>query len=161
VSAEPWEPPTLPPEAHVTDDGETVFLGNTPAGPRYEPTPRLAAEVEAWKLPATAAFPLHPLGVAELFDRARQLLRGTAAVEGRSDEEQQALAAYVWRSSLALFRPGRPIRARVEEFVSTAAYLPPNLDELGATRARAAKRLALASAWAVVRAATEWSQEAA
>lgn len=156
-----WAAPTLPPGTHLSDEGESVFFGETAHGPQREPAPRLAAEIVPLKRPsATASFPLHPVAVCELFHRAAELLGGTPAVLGRSEDEQRALAAYLWLAAQALFRPGASMRGAIDDFVAGRKYLPPNLGELRGSTRLAAKRLAFVAAWAAVVAATKWAEDA-
>jgi len=155
----PWQPLRLPPGVHLTDDGETAFVGKDASGPRYEPTPALVEEMETWRQPPAAAFPLHPLASHELFHRATALLDAAPLAE-RTPKGDELLTACVWRASELLFRPGRSIRGRIDEFIAGADYVPPELRGRVPARHRAAKRLALVSAWAVVHAACEWAKEA-
>jgi hypothetical protein len=111
-----------------------------------QPVPWVDAEMLPWARPSAAAsFPVHPLGVIALYDRAMFAAAKEAAelFDGPDDERHAALDAEVWRISLLLFSAGAPIRAAIDRLLERKAYLPrktPASDE--ATAARSVSLLA-------------------
>lgn len=125
------------------------------------PTPLLQAEVEPWlKAPTAAAFPLHPAGVTNLYDRAQHVLAVAEAYTQLDVGERPTLNRECWRISCILYTPGGGIRAAMDRVLEDRAVRP----NLTGVRTDDEKlrlmQLAHLAAWAVFRACGDLSRQA-
>jgi hypothetical protein len=159
-----WDGATLPRVIRLTPDERGVLL---PAGTSFqlgkvEPAPFLSVEVALWSKPATAvAFPLHPVGAAELFRRAVDVIGRSSAPAALDEDERRELRGYVWCAAEKLYTPGQSIRNAIDDFTVGRSYLPAQLAQLDGSDRRRQKALALLAGAAVIRAACEWAAESA
>jgi hypothetical protein len=65
---------------------------------------------------------------------------------------------YCWRAAYALFRPGRPIRSAIDDFIENAQYLPTG-SGLGQVQREEDERLVHLAVCVVLHAATLWAAE--
>jgi hypothetical protein len=127
---------------------------------RVRPVPVLQAEVQAWAKPSgSAAFPLHPAGVAELYRRAWLGLHATGAVGGLTDAERACLERESWRVARLVFRPGTSMRSALDEAASSRSLWPSRSALSGTLDKMRVAQLAALAAWAVFNAVCAWSQD--
>ena len=161
MTIEPWQPPALAPRGGRYDaESRVLFLPDSQGLTTRRTTPPVAqCETALWVRPSSAAcFPLHPAAVSELHSRAATLLEPIIEALGASEEDRKLGALHCWRASCQLYAPGRPIRSALNEFVDAAKYTP-KVTGLEPAERQAATRAGMLAAWAVVRAATEWTAE--
>jgi hypothetical protein len=162
MSAATWTPPRpAPPRARLTNDGMVLELRDPTTGTRrLRPVPVLQAEVGAWAKPSgTAAFPLHPTGVAELYRRAWLRLHATGALAGLTDAERACLERESWRVAGVVFQAGTAMRSALDEAASSRSLWPSRSALSGALDKMRVAQLAAWAAWAVFSAVCAWSQE--
>ncbi len=156
----PWEMGVhLPPDIARAQDGRRVRIVPNPAVPipAVISTPLLAVETEVWVKPSAAAcFPLHPLGVMSLYQRARKLLTDTGLVGSLSPEQLTNAEVCVWKVAGKLYKPGCSIRARLDAMVEERGFYVTEKDKHDPFVAQPAHL----AAWVVQRAALAWAQEA-
>ncbi|PTL58666.1 hypothetical protein [Paraconexibacter algicola] len=149
----------VPPGAARAQDGSRMRITPNPAVPvpAVIATPLLAIQMAPWPKPsASACFPLHPLGSLELYERARTLLAATGQLAALSPEQLSDCETAVWRYTAKLFKPGHPIRSRLDEAVENRWF---QLREEDARDPYTAQPAHLA-AWVVLQAALDWAREA-
>lgn len=155
-----WQMPAeLPEGTQSRGPGLVQISGDVTAGvvPKTFTKPLVRAETERWTRPSgSASFPLHPLGSLELYRRALELLRETDLAALLRSEAAQEFEAAVWRAVLGLFRPGVPIRARIDQAIEQQTRLAVVSQE----RAPTAVQLSASAAWLVLTAAVIWASEA-
>lgn len=155
-----WDRNTLPEGMYVAEDGRTLLVPQG-ATQRWEPTPRLSAEVSLWtRPPAALAFPFHSVGVAELVRRADELLEDTGAFVGLNEDEITFLGKRVWACADALYTPGVAVRTALDGFAGSAGNWLPSLSAYDGEERAKVKGVSALAAWAVVRAACDWVAEA-
>ncbi|WDT93806.1 hypothetical protein JDY09_00650 [Thermoleophilum album] len=163
MSASRWQrPKARPPKGRLSSDGRVVVLHDASLKvPTPLPAPLLQAEVDLWQRPpAGVCFPLHPVAITVLYDRAWAALEGTGVLDGLAEDDRSTLASKCWRIASLLFKPGMSIRAAMERVLEGRA-LHPNLTGVSTANDRLRLlQLAHLASWAVFRAATSWSEDA-
>jgi hypothetical protein len=149
-----------PAETARARDGRWVRIVPNPAVPVpvVLAVPLLAGELGVWaKPPASACFPLHPLGVLSLYERAKKLLLETGVTAELSPEQLTHAEVCMSRFAAKLYKPGHSIRACVEATVEDRGFQLREGDDRDPFVAQPG-RLA---AWLVLRAALELAEETA
>jgi len=163
VSAVQWQrPKTRPPGGRLLMDGRIVEVQDASLKvPTRLPAPMLEAEVHPWqKPPAGVCFPLHPVAVTVLYDRAWVALEAAGVLGELAEDDRSTLASECWRIASLLFRPGISVRAAMERVLEGRA-LHPNLTGVSTPNDRVRLlQLAQLASWAVFRAAASWSGDA-
>jgi hypothetical protein len=159
-----WDGSTLPRVIRLTPDERGVLLpiGSSFQLGKVEPAPFLSAEMQLWTKPTAAiAFPIHPVGAAELFRRAAEVVGRSSALAVLDAEERRTLQGYLWAAAAKLYAPGQSIRSAIDDFGESRGYLPSELKQLDNPKDDRRKGLALLAGAAAIRAACEWAAEGA
>jgi hypothetical protein len=128
---------------------------------RPHPAPLLNAEVELWSVPPAAArFPLHPVGVVPLYQRAHGLLEGSGVFSRLDADATARLDSECWRLACEVFTPGEGVRAALERVVQDRAIRPNLMGATGDGDKLRVLEVAYVAAWAVFGAARELAREA-
>lgn len=155
-----WEMPVhVPPDTARAQDGRRVRIVPNPAipVPSVISTPLLASEVRTWVKPSAAVcFPVHPLGVLALYERARVLLLSAGLISELLPEQLGLAEEHLWRFAAKLYKAGEPVRARLDFAVENRHFQLREEDVRDPFIAQPAQL----AAWLVVRAALAWAKEA-
>lgn len=153
--ARAWAAPQPPPYWQRSRDGRLVDVLGPTGIPETHTAPLLQAEVRTWRRPSAAAsFPLHPLGVLHLYDRAMGVIEEAGALDRFSAEDRGHVERLCSRFAGRVFAPGLSIRSALDRAID-GRWLSPRDDDEGAGVLQAAHL----AAWAVVQAAAEWAGE--
>ena len=156
----PWQPPQpCPPDGEIQSDGRIVRVRTGEFARRCYAAPLLAAQMEAWRRPASSvAFPLHPLGSLHLYARAQAVLGADGVEAHLTGSERAALNIEVWRVAHAIYAPGVSIRTALDKAVENGGLVPdataaqPSDPALGRS-----PQLTHLAVWGVFQAASAWA----
>lgn len=158
-----WDGATLPKAIRLTPDERGVLLPRDTSFQlgKLEPAPFLSMEVGLWARPsASVAFPVHPVGAAELFRRAVDVIGRSSALAVLDADERRSLRGYLWWSSEKLFTPGQSVRTAIDGFATDRKLLSRDAVASDRPDRDRQKGLALLAAAATITAACEWAAEA-